>query len=322
MKKRYLSLLIAATLSNQVLAKEIQELDTTEVTAKKKTDITVSAAELKQTQVNDIKGVFKEVAAVNVSNSVRYSQKTYIRGVEEHAANVTIDGARQDGQMFHHGGNQMVDTSMLKSVSVELGAMSVLSGYGANVGAISYETMDPRDLLSPEQKFGFTTSAAMDTATEFMQVNFSGYGKLTDNFSLLGSVNWNESGDIETPNSDPIVNKHSELTSGLIKLVYDFSEAEQLDFSAQRYDDNGYRAYSGEKPGVTSAKEAIDYAGGVYNGYVRDTYTLAYHNSSDNPLLDLSVNAYLNEKKWKLALAVVKIGTVTVRVNGIKTVYQ
>jgi hypothetical protein len=62
MKKRYLSLLIAATLSNQVLAKEIQELDTTEVTAKKTTDITVSAEELKQTQINDIKGVFKEVA--------------------------------------------------------------------------------------------------------------------------------------------------------------------------------------------------------------------------------------------------------------------
>jgi len=300
MKKRYLSLLIAATLSNQVLAKEIQELDTTEVTAKKTTDITVSAAELKQTQINDIKGVFKQAAAVNVSNSVRYSQKTYIRGVEEHAANVTIDGARQDGQMFHHGGNQMVDTSMLKSVSVELGAMSVLSGYGANVGAISYETMDPRDLLAPEQKFGFSTSAAMDTGTEFRQVNFSGYGKLTEELSALGSINWNESGDIETPNSDPIVNKHSELTSGLIKLVYDFSDAEQLDFSAQRYDDNGYRAYSGEKPGVTSLDDAIGYSGGVYNGYVRDTYTLAYHNNSDHPLLDLSINAYLNEKKMEV----------------------
>jgi len=300
MKKSYLSLLIAATLSNQVLAEEIQELDTTEVTAEKSTDITISAAELKQTQINDIKGVFKEVAAVNVSNGVRYSQKTYIRGVEEHAANVTIDGARQDGQMFHHGGNQMVDTSMLKSVSVELGAMSVLSGYGANVGAISYETMDPSDLLAPEEKFGFTTSAAMDTATEFKQVNFSGYGKLTEKLSALGSINWNESGDIETPNSDPIVNKHSELTSGLIKLVYDFSDAEQIDFSAQRYDDNGYRAYSGEKPGVTSIEDVTGYAGGVSNGYVRDTYTLAYHNNSDNPLLDLSINAYLNEKKMQV----------------------
>lgn len=300
MKKRYLSLIIAAGLSNQLLATEIQELEKTEVTAKKTTDISISATELKQTQINDIKGIFKEIAAVNVSNSVRYSQKTYIRGVEEHAANVTIDGARQDGQMFHHGGNQMVDTSMLKSVSVELGAMSVLSGYGANVGAIAYETMDPRDLLAPEQAFGFLTSAAMDTATEFWQVNFSGYGRLTEKLSALGSINWNESGDIETPNSDPIVNKHSELTSGLIKLVYDFSDAEQLDFSAQRYDDNGHRAYSGEKPGVTSIEEATGYAGGIYNGYVRDTYTLAYHNNSDNPLLDLSVNAYFNEKSMEV----------------------
>lgn len=303
MNKRYLSLIIAAALSNQLLAKDIQELDTTEVTAKKTTDINISSEELKQGQINDIKGVFKKVAAVNVSNSVRYSQKTYIRGVEEHAANVTIDGARQDGQMFHHGGNQMVDTSMLKSVSVELGAMSVLSGYGANVGAIAYETLDPLDLLAPQQHFGFKTSAAMDTATEFKQVNFSGYGMLTDNFSALASLNWNESGDITTPGSDPIVNKHSELKSGLIKLVYDFSEVEQLDFSAQRYDDYGHRAYSGEKPGVTSKDEAVGYAGGVYNGYVRDTYTLAYHNNSDNPLLDLSVNAYFNEKRMEVGVS-------------------
>ena len=135
MKMRYLSLVIAALLSNQVLANDIQELETTEVTAQKKSQYKVSSDELLAEQVNDIKGIFKKIAAVDVSNSTRYSQKTYIRGVEEHSANVTIDGARQDGQMFHHAGNQMVDPTMLKSVSVELGASSVLSGYGANVGA-------------------------------------------------------------------------------------------------------------------------------------------------------------------------------------------
>lgn len=292
MKVRYLSLVIAAVFSNQLLAKDIQELEATEVTAQEKSQYNVSSEELLDEQVNDIKGIFKKIAAVDVSNSARYSQKTYIRGVEEHSANVTIDGARQDGQMFHHAGNQMVDTSMLKSVSVELGASSVLSGYGANVGAIKYETLDPQDMLAPSQKFGFKASTAMDTATEFKQVNFSGYGMLTEKLSALASVNWNESGDIETPDKDPIVNKHSELKSSLIKLVYDFSDVEQLDFSAQRYEDSGHRAFSGEKPGATTIEEALG-----FNGYERDTYTLNYHNNSDNPLLNLSVDAYLNEKR-------------------------
>lgn len=292
MKKRYLSLIIAAALSHQLSAKEIQELETTEVTAKKTSDLTISSDELEQTQINDIKGAFNKEVAISVSNSVRYSQKTYIRGVEEHSANVTIDGARQDGQMFHHSGNQLVDVSMLKAVSVELGASSVLSGYGANVGAIKYETKDPLDLLAPKQKFGAIASAAMDTATEFQQFNVSSFGTLTDKFSALVSVNWNESGDIETPNSDPIVNKHSELKSGLIKFVYDFSDVEQLDFSAQQFEDGGHRALSGEKPGVTTIEEALG-----FNGYERDTYTLNYHNNSNNPLLNLSADAYFNEKR-------------------------
>jgi hemoglobin/transferrin/lactoferrin receptor protein len=292
MRIRYLSLIIATALSNQSLAQDIEELQTTEVTAKKTKGFNVSAKDLNKIQVNDTKGTFSKIAGVSVSNSTPYSQKTYLRGVEEHSANVTIDGARQDGQLFHHSGNQMVDPAMLKSVSVELGASSVLSGYGANVGAIKYETVDPQDLLAPQQQFGFKTSTAMDTATEFKKLNLNAYGRLTDQLSALASLNWTESGDIETPDKDPIINKHSELKSGLIKFVYDFSEAEQLDFSVQRYDDGGHRAYSGEKPGATSLNEALG-----FNGYIRDTYTVNYHNNSDNPLLDLSVDAYFNEKK-------------------------
>ena len=291
MKVKHLSLVIASVISGQVFSADIQELSTTEVKTKNTAHSQVSALSIEETQATDIKGVLRKIAGVSVSNSVRYSQKTYLRGVEEHSANVTIDGARQDGQMFHHAGNQMIDPSMLKAVSIELGASSVLSGYGANVGAISYVTKDPKDLLAIEQKAGAKISVAADTATEFKQVNFSGYGMLTEQLSALAIVNWNESGDIETPTGDPIVNKHSELKSGLVKFVYDFSDVEQLDFSAQRFEDAGHRALSGEKPGVTSISEALG-----FNGYERDTYTLNYHNNSDNPLLDLAVDINFNKK--------------------------
>jgi hemoglobin/transferrin/lactoferrin receptor protein len=292
MKVKYLSLVIASAISGQVLSADIQELSTTEVKTKNTAHSQVSALSIEKTQATDIKGALRKVAGVSVSNGVRYSQKTYLRGVEEHSANVTIDGARQDGQMFHHAGNQMIDPSMLKAVSVELGASSVLSGYGANVGAISYVTKDPKDLLKVDQKFGAKVSISADTATEFKQGNFGVYGMLTEKLSALALLNWNESGDIETPDGDPIVNKHSELKSGLVKFVYDFSDVEQLDFSIQRFEDSGHRALSGEKPGVTSISEALG-----FNGYERETYTLNYHNNSDNPLLDLSVDVYFNEKR-------------------------
>lgn len=34
----------------------------------------------------------------------------------------------------------------------------------------------------------------------------------------------------------------------------------------------------------------------AYNGYVRNTYSAVYTNNSDNPALDLYINAYFNEK--------------------------
>ncbi|NRA85121.1 MAG: TonB-dependent receptor plug domain-containing protein, partial [Gammaproteobacteria bacterium] len=292
MKASYLSLVIASVLSGQAISAEIQELATTVVKVKAETVTAVTAQQLENIQVNDLKGTLSKFSGVSVSNSSRYSQKTYLRGVEEHSANVTLDGARQDGQMFHHSGNQMIDTSMLKSVSVELGASSVLSGYGANVGAISYQTKDPRDLLTSDQKFGYKVLVAADTATDYRQVNFAGYGLLTDKLGVLAIINKDESGDIKTPNAKPIVNKHGGLKSALVKVVYDFNENEQLDLSIQHFNDSGHRALSGEKPGATNIDEALG-----FNGYERDTLTANYSNHSDNPLLDLSATAYFNEKR-------------------------
>ncbi|REL26912.1 TonB-dependent receptor [Thalassotalea euphylliae] len=292
MKVKYLSLAVAAALSSQVLADDIQELATTEVSAKTNKQQVITAERLANLQVNDVKGTLQQLAGVDVSNSVRYSQKVYLRGLEEHSANVTIDGARQDGQMFHHASNQVIDPAILKSATVELGATSVLSGYGANTGAVRYETKDPQDMLAADEQFGARVSLAADDATEFRQANVTGYGRLTEQLSVLAYVNYNESGDIETPDAAPIVSKHSELKSGLFKAVYDFSDTEQLEFSAQYAEDGGRRNLSGEKPGATSLEQALG-----FHGYERDTYTLGYQNSSDDPLLDLAVNVYANEKR-------------------------
>lgn len=292
MKFKYSAIAIALLSANQAFANQVQELSTSEVKAKSDTSaIEVTSQELENKQVNDIKGALNQIAGVTVSNSIRYSQKTYLRGVEEHAANVTIDGVRQDGQLFHHAGNQFVDTSMLKAVSVELGASSVLSGYGAITGAIKYETKNPDELLTEEQKFGGRVGLSADDATEFRQVNFAAYGRVNEQLSLLGMFTKNDSGDIDTPDAPPIVNKHSELKSSLIKAVYDIDSKQQVKINLQSVEDGGNRTLSGEKPGKSLIEQEE-----LYNGYERDTYSIVYTNESDNPLLNLYINAYSNEK--------------------------
>ena len=292
MKFNYSILTIALFAANHVIANDIQELNTSEATAKKdNAAIEVSSDTIENRQVNDIKGALNQLAGVTVSNSVRYSQKTYLRGVEEHSANITIDGVRQDGELFHHAGNQTIDTSILKAVTVKLGATSVLSGYGANTGAISYQTKDPKDLLQEDEKFGAKIGVSADDATEFRQLSVNAYGQISDQLSLLGVFTTNDTGDIEIPDADPIVNKHSELESGLFKAVYDIDAYQSLTLNLQSIEDGGNRALSGEKPGrsIIEQEEA-------YNGYERETYSVVYTNHSNNPLIDLYINAYFNEK--------------------------
>lgn len=291
MKFKYSAIVIAFLSAKSAVANEVTELELTKVKTDKEIASEVAGKELELKQVNDLKGALNVVAGVSVGNSTRYGQKTYLRGVEEHSANITIDGVRQDGQLFHHSGNQVVDTSMFKAVSVELGATSVLSGYGANTGAISYQTKDPTDLLAANEAFAGSTSIGMDSATEFKQFNFSVYGRVNQQFSLLAMLTANQSGDIKTPNADPIVNKHSELKSGLVKAVYDIDSAQKLTLNIQSVEDGGNRAFSGEKPGMSELEKEE-----LYNGHNRDTYSMVYINDSIDPLIDLYVNVYLNEK--------------------------
>lgn len=294
MKFKHSAIAIAIFAATPVLASSVQELQTTSVKAEQETQVEVTSEQLERKQVNDVKGAINNIAGVSVSNTARYSQKVYVRGLEEHAANITIDGVRQDGMFFHHATNQVIDTSMLKSVSVELGATSVLSGYGANTGAIRYETKDPSDLLAKDQDFGAKLGLSGDTATEFKQVNFAGYGRLTEQFSLLGMFTKNDTGDIETP-KNTIISKHSELESAVVKAVYDIDSNQQVVVNLQSVEDGGNRTFRAEAAGLTSAQLAQAQAE-VRNGYERDTYSIVYKNNSDDPLLDLYINAYHNEK--------------------------
>src|SRR5690606_38346553 len=64
----------------------------------------------------DIRDVFKRDASVSVGGSIAANQKVYVRGVEETAMAVTVDGARQNNKVFHHNTTNLIDPSLLKAV--------------------------------------------------------------------------------------------------------------------------------------------------------------------------------------------------------------
>lgn len=114
----------------------------------------ITAQKLENLQASDIKDILKTLPSVVVDGNARYSQKVYVRGLEDKFSNITIDGAKLGGQLFHHSGDQTIDAEMLKIGSIELGPNSALSGSGVINGSFVYETKDPSDFLKQGENFG------------------------------------------------------------------------------------------------------------------------------------------------------------------------
>ena len=89
--------------------------------------------------------MFKNQTSVNVGGSVSNAQKIYLRGVEDANVNITVDGARQNVNLFHHQGRMNVDPDLLKQVEVEAGPAAADQGYAALGGSVAFTTKDADD---------------------------------------------------------------------------------------------------------------------------------------------------------------------------------
>ena len=56
-----------------------------------------------------------------------------MRGVSDRGLNITIDGAKQNGNTFHHNADLLIDPDLIKAIDVEVGSRSVVNGSGALV---------------------------------------------------------------------------------------------------------------------------------------------------------------------------------------------
>ena len=253
------------------------------------TEINAETLELKQ--ASDIKDVLNTMPSVTVDGNARYSRKVYIRGMEDKYSVVTIDGARQEGQLFHHSGDQTFDPAMLKSAEITLGGNSVLSGAGAINGSFSYETKDPSDLLRGDETVGARVKTGYQTAYERFTTNVAVYAKLNDKLQFMGIANYSEDGDLHIPGEDDVTSKQGELKSGLAKVVFIPNDANEFKLTFNKYEDGGKRQLSGEKAGALYADDEHN-----YHAISRDTVTLNHHYDNGSDLVNLTTDLYYNRQ--------------------------
>lgn len=249
----------------------------------------ISSKQLEEEQASDVKDILKSLPSVTVDGNARYAQKVYVRGLEDKFANITVDGAKLGGQLFHHSGDQTIDASLLKISSVELGPNSALSGPGVINGSFKYETKDPSDFLAEGENFGGKVSLGYETARERKKGSVAVFGKINEKIEFVGMGSISNDGTLTLGNDEKINNKESKLKSGLAKIVIKPNEYNTIKLAYNRYEDGGDRNISGEKVGSETNDED-------YSSINRDTYTLNYKYTPDNEYVRVEANVFSNKQ--------------------------
>lgn len=197
---------------------------------------------VEQIQAEDIKESLKGVSEVLVGGGQKNAQKVYVRGVEDTQMNVTVDGARQSGYLFHHQGRLSVDTELMKQIEVDAGTGNALAGPGALGGSLRFETKDPEDLLLPGQNYGAFVKARYATNADEKGASLGLFAKPVQSLSFLLYGNFSDSGNYHAGGGDAVNYTAGKPQSGLGKVVFTPGENQKLSLTANFREDNARRS--------------------------------------------------------------------------------
>ncbi|WP_104747508.1 TonB-dependent receptor domain-containing protein [Helicobacter cetorum] len=234
----------------------------------------IDRKELQQRQSNQVQDIFRTRADVNVASGGLMAQKIYIRGIESRLLRVTIDGVAQNGNIFHHDANTVIDPNMIKEVEVIKGAANASAGPGAVAGKLAFTLIDANDFLRKGQTYGAKVEAGFFTNFGY-RMNFTAAyrGKNWDMLAYYNHQNifyyrdgnnafrnlFHPNYDLNDPgNSDQGIGTPSETNSVLTKFNGYINDTDtiSLSYSMTRY--NSTRLL---RPNTTSALSKVNYPG-------------------------------------------------------------
>ncbi|MBP5779078.1 MAG: TonB-dependent receptor [Campylobacter sp.] len=295
MKKTNLALsacmvLVSVALANDSENSRIHELETITVTAQTNgSEARIDNDKINVRNASLIRDILRDVPGVSVGGTHPVHQKIFMRGISERGINVTIDGARQRGSLFHHSGELFVDTDILKSVDVGFNANSVVANSGSLAGSVAFKTVDAKDLLGDES-FGGKIKGGYASNNKEWQESLTLYGKPLENIDILGYVNHRgykqgKDGEGEKIGGD------GDTLNYMLKMGADFNDYSRLTLSGERLKIDGDfwrmpERSRGNNQTLTPTK------------VVRDTYT-AIFNTNPNDFVDLEANAYYTQREFQ-----------------------
>ncbi|AUZ04846.2 TonB-dependent receptor [Vitreoscilla sp. C1] len=241
-------------------------------------------------QADSIRDVLRDIPGVYVGGTNNMNQQIQVRGVGETGLNITVDGARQLGTIFHHNGRTLIDTDLIKRVNVDVGSHSVSAGMGALGGAVQFTTVSAEDLLNNEERFGGKVKSSYATNNNQWQNSVMLFGRPTDNTDVLGYVNYKSMNLGESGDNRPLGGDGEEIDY-LIKAGWNITPEQKITVSAERNDLSGLYPARMEFPHNDLNSNQFNPL--IDQEYTRDTQTLGYaYNPAANEWIDLEAKIY------------------------------
>lgn len=299
--KSVVAIMVAGVSLVSAEEENVDKLEPAVIVAEKVEDSinTITADKINKTSANSLGDIFKSNPQVAVGGGgLPIAQKVYVRGINDFLLNVTIDGATQAGEVYHHQSRVYIDPFLLKQVQVEAGAGVATNGPGALGGAIRYETKDPSDLLRAGQDFGFSLKNGYYSNTQGWKSSLSIYGRVNNKLDYLFSLSKSQFGDFKDGNGDTTDYSSSNRQLGYFKLGYQANDAHRFELSYERSEEEGYRY---NRPNLLAAFGHPVQPNTLHNQEtIRDTVTYNHmFNPADNDLIDAKMTAYYTRNDFQ-----------------------
>ncbi|MBT0882413.1 TonB-dependent receptor [Campylobacter sp. 2018MI13] len=152
-------------------------------------DNTLDNIKIQNKNTTSTRDILREIPSVFMGGTNNLNQKIFMRGMSDRAVNISIDGARESGNNWHHAADLVIDLDILKAINIDTSILSVANNSGALAGAVKFNTLSAIDLLEDKQNLGAKIKTSFASNNKEWQKSIMTYGKLDNGFHLLAYVN-------------------------------------------------------------------------------------------------------------------------------------
>jgi hemoglobin/transferrin/lactoferrin receptor protein len=194
--------------------------------------------EIRQQQPQRIGSVLSQAPGVSTQeNANDPATAVNVRGLQDFGrVAVTVDGARQNFQRSGHNANGAfyLDPAFIRLIDITRGPVANIYGSGAIGGVVSFQTIGPRDILKPGERWGaeFGATGLFGRQTGF-NGSVVGAVKPTDWFSAMAGFAFRNQGNFRDGAGLIVRDSSQELRSGIGKIEITPAEGHRLTLGLQ-----------------------------------------------------------------------------------------